>query len=333
MDTLQPIGSPYSFNLREINDVVATPPPKERSLRFASKKEQVVDMSVPSSIDTLLFKYGYVVIDRVTAKKAGQEELFLIKAMSPLGFHVFVKVDRSGVVSYDREDLSMHETLKGQHLPIAPSTKRGTYMTMGDSALVCKEGVCTLTHNPHSTNPIESEYTYTSQHHTESISCGNSIVSYPLISLGEIETNHKLVLSNTCQATTANRQRSYGVCTAQIDEFITNLAVLIETFNAVSSSQKAVATKLSRAIKELSALREKFLNEPPQNEEDLSTDRVIYHNLCIKDELSSQFLDKCSQFGDLNKKMKDIIGQLDDIKSTLNNWSKHIDQLEPVPCL
>lgn len=330
------IGTPCSINSRETNDnlgEVATPPPKERSLRFATKKEQPVDLTIPSSIDALLFKYGYTVIGRVSAKKRGQEDLLLIKAMSPLGFHVFVKIDRSGMVSYDREDLSMHETIKGQNLPIAPSTKRGTYMTMGDSALICREGVCTLTHNPHSVNPIETEYTYTSKHHTDSISCGKSIVSYPLVSIGEIEVNHKLVLRNTSLATTANRQRSYALCTSEIEGFIANLAVLIETFNEVSSSQKAVAGKLSLAIKELSAKREKFLDEPPQNEEELCTDRLVYHNLCIKDELSSQFLDKCSKFGDLNKQMKDIISQLEDIKTTLNGWTSHIDKLEPVPCL
>lgn len=285
------------------------------------------------TVDSTLFKYGYSVEDRINLTRPGHVPATFVKALSPMGFHIFVKIEDEGIISYSAKDLSLTEAVRGSSLPIPSSVKRGTYTNAGNSMIMCKDGICNIEHNPTSTNPIESQYIYTSQHHDETMTCPDSIIAYPVVTLGEITSNPQLVLRTTAATTTKIRQATYTKCQKEFDKFNKYLAEIITNYNSFASNQKHVATTLSRVINELSTKLDSYISDPPENSDDIAIQRIIRHNLEIKDNLSATFLDTSANFVEINKKMGEVLTKIEELNEILSVRFDSITELEQLPIL
>lgn len=174
-------------------------------------------------VELELKKRGYEPVQRYTFNHESRASECYIKCRSSYGFYVFVLIDERSMVSFSKSDLSIIEKKTMVLLDIPPSVKRGIYAnSSGDVVTECSGGICKLGHNPHSTEPIETNFTFVSPHVPNRIIPQGSILSYPVVRLSEIKLDMvpDPVLERTLGETVRMRSLAYTEAKEDIKNFM-----------------------------------------------------------------------------------------------------------------
>ena len=174
-------------------------------------------------VELELKKRGYEPVQRYTFNHDARPSECYIKCRSSYGFYVFVLIDECSMVSFSKSDLSIIENKTMVLTDIPSSVKRGIYSNAaGDVMTECSGGICKLGHNPVSSDPIETNFTFVSPHVPNRIIPQGSILSYPAVRLSEIKLDMvpDPVLERTLGETVRMRSLAYNEAKNDIKNFI-----------------------------------------------------------------------------------------------------------------
>ncbi len=303
------------------------------STRMSSSRLTAGEEGMLKSIDTELKRYGYEPIQRVTVQRNGQPQMTYIKARSPLGFYVFVEIDAAGYIKYSPTDLTMSESVRGTSLPISESYKRGAYDDLGNTMVICNEGVCKLDQDPDSTSVRETNFTFISETLNETILPEKSVLAYPIVRMKEIETNPGLVLRTTSAATARLRENAYRSCTNEIRSYMVHLEQLVKNSNTFATKQDQKARELAKALNQLMEYQNRFQQNPPKTNDEIIRQQRVTFNLEDRNDLSILLLNMCAKFKALSEIIKDVDLEVNQLNESLETRFGDLSAVKQPPQL
>lgn len=297
--------------------------------------------NIPSShnakfeiVELELKKYGYEPIQRFNFQNdSGKTECYL-KSRSPYGFFVFVLVDENSLISFSKDDLSIIENRKGVLTDIPESVKRGIYKNSnGDVIAECSDGICKLSHNPKSTDPIETTFTFVSPQTVSRVVPGGSVLAYPVVRMKEIKTSPKLVLERTLEETMRMRKIAYDKAKEDIRKFVEiQSAVKLITEQYIDKYNK-VRNILSREIPIHTANQNKFINDPPRTDSDINEFRRNEAQLSMINDIYVSYVTSTHEFRRFAKELNEIGGNIATLNERLDSFIITLETKVETPIL
>lgn len=269
------------------------------------------------SSEIALKSFGYTPIQRVTIE--GDHSVNYLKCQSPLGFYVYVLIDDGKVVSFNSNNLTAKEMVKGEVLPIPASLASGFYHDSGNVMVVCDQGMCQMTHDGAKVDPIVTNFSLVSESRSRLIVPEGSFLAYPLITMNELKANPKSVLTSTTIATNRLREIAYLKCHEQIRLFITRLNVLSENTNRFSQLQHEVASKLDTYIKDKTKEQLSITATPPKSSVIVEKQWNNLYNLNLRHSMIIKFLSVCSHFGELADRISEINAEIESLNEMMHS--------------
>lgn len=269
------------------------------------------------SAEIALKALGYTPVQRVTID--GNETINYLKCQSPLGFYVYVLIDDDKVVSFNSDNLTAKEMMKGEVLPIPESLTSGFYHDSGNVMVVCNQGMCQMTHDALKVDPVVSNFSLVSESRSRLLIPEGSFLAYPLITMSELKANPKSVLSSTTIATNRLREIAYLKCHEQIRLFISRLNTLSTNTNRFTNAQHDVASKLDTYIKAKTAEQLTITATPPKSSVMVETQWNNLYNLNLRHSMIIKFLSVCSHFGELADKISEINAEIESLNEMLKS--------------
>lgn len=305
MDVLNAIGTPRILTNNE----------QPQFAESNSKLQEFVKpttASCPSTqyeiIELELKKYGYEPVQRFSFQRDenSRSECY-IKSRSPYGFYIFILIDEDSLVSFSKNDLSIIENKKVTLVDIPESVKRGIYRNSnGDIIAECSEGICKLSHNPKSTEPIETTFTFVSPQSSSQIIPKGSVLAYPVVRMKEIRISPKLVLERTLEETMRMRKIAYDKAKEDIKKFVEiQSAVKIATENYIDKYNK-VRNVLSKEIPQYTAEQNKFITNPPRTDLDLNKFRKNEAQLSLINDVYISYVASTHEFRGFAQELNEI---------------------------
>ena len=313
--------------------------------RSVSKKSEIsqkssdsfgedVDMKDPSrhSSEITLKKFGYTPVQRVSIDNHDGSQHNNLKCQSPLGFYVFVLIDDDKIVSFSSDNLAAKEMAKGEVLPIPQSLSNGFYHDSGNVVVLCKEGLCEMKHDGLRVDPLVSNFSFVSETRSRVIVPENSFLAYPLISISEIKSNPKLVLTTTMTSTNRLREVAYLKCYQQIGLFVSRLNTLSTNTNLFIEQHKKIASELDSYIKSKTDAQMALASKPAKSSVDVERQWNNLYNLNLRHSMVVKFLGICAKYGELSEKITAINGEVESLNEILSSEfaSIEVDKHRPL---
>lgn len=267
------------------------------------------------SSEITLKSFGYTPIQRVTID--GEPQINYLKCQSPLGFYVYILIDDGKVVSFNSDNLTAKEMVKGEVLPIPASLASGFYHDSGNVMVVCNQGLCQMSHDGLKIDPVVTNFSLVSESRSRLLVPEGSFLAYPLITMSELKANPKSVLTSTTIATNRLREIAYLKCHEQIRLFINKLNVLSSNTNRFTQHQHEVASKLDTYIKAKTTEQLEITATPPKSSVTVERQWNNLYNLNLRHSMIIKFLSVCSHFGELADRIGEINAEIESLNEML----------------
>jgi hypothetical protein len=307
-------------------------PPSNTYRTTASPDQLMEDIDVPVSLsitddnrkddpnqyssEIALKSFGYTPVQRVLID--GEYPVNYLKCQSPLGFYIYVLVDDGKIVSFNSNNLTAKEMVKGEVLPIPDSLASGFYHDSGNVMVVCNQGMCQMSHDGAKVDPVVTNFSLVSESRSRLVVPEGSFLAYPLVTMNELKANPKSVLTSTTIATNRLREIAYLKCHEQIRLFISRLNVLASNTNRFTQLQHETASKLDTYIKAKTAEQLSITATPPKSSIVVEQQWNNLYNLNLRHSMIIKFLSVCSHFGELADKINEINAEIESLNEMMH---------------
>jgi hypothetical protein len=254
------------------------------------------------SADMALMINGFFPLKRIFFKNESGAQGCYVKSRSPDGFIVYINIDTGNLTKFGEDDLFVVETRHGHEVSLPSSYTRGAFqMAQGNVMTECNDGICHITSNPRSVDPVVTKYKFMSMGENPNIKPEGTVRYYPSVKLSEIESNIRRVLSRIENENIAAKTRAENVTSQQLKKFMDELKHFVE----VSNTYVLEHAKVHRDI-----------------EEELNKTKDMYNRLS-KDIKST---DKPSDMKRSLSKVKDKRDSLNDLSDDFQDLSFNITE-------
>jgi hypothetical protein len=201
------------------------------------------------SADMALMINGFFPLKRIFFKKESGTQGCYIKARSPDGFIVYIHIDTGNLTTFGDEDLFAVETREAHDVPIPSSYTRGAFqMAQGNVMTECNEGVCHITSNPRSIDPVITKYKFMTMDGNPNIKLEGTVRYYPSVKLSEIKSNIRRVLARIENENTAAKNRAEKITSQQLKKFMNELKQLVDISNTYVQEHAKIHRELEEEL-------------------------------------------------------------------------------------
>lgn len=330
MDILQSISTPKLSN--NFDEPMIVP---ELTLNTVVKPtNSYCSLNTYEITELELKRYGYEPVKRFNFQRENTGQECYIKARSPYGFYVFILIDENSLVSFSKNDLSIIENKKATLVDIPESIKRGIYRnSSGDVIAECHEGICKLSHNPKSTDPIETTFTFVSPQTSSQIIPKGSVLAYPVVRMKEIKVSPKLVLERTLEETTRMRKTAYDKAKEDIRKFLEIQAAVKTTTEAYIKRYNQVRNILSKEIPVYTEEQSKFITTPPKTDAELNKFRKNEAQLSLINDIYINYVSSTHEFRGFAQELNEIGGNIATLNEKLDRFIISLSTQVDMPIL
>lgn len=219
---------------------------KETENKEEMKKD--IEINVDQLIERELEGNGYIVVDRVMERYENGDGCIYVKTINPNGHVVFVEMDVDGYI-YNEKGSFITERVENANSSLVPTHSKMSAMECAKSDVCgvlfeCADGICTLTHKDHTTDPEEFNFRRLHSSSASFVDTTDAAAIYPIVRMSEIRYNPALTLkcvesctkrlTNKAQQTMSEEQeRTYLLDTQLQKEFSAFKGKFHEIHNAL----------------------------------------------------------------------------------------------------
>ncbi len=294
----------------------------------AHTSEPQLTLESRSLLDELLESCGYAPQDKIVI---ADNYIRYIKAINNQGHIVYIDIDTDyqDLSENSQDNIYVESKLPS---PIPYSIKMGSYeCTNGDTCGVifeCDGGLCSLTRDPDSLQPIE--HTLIPQNLSQSDDILDKIVNpvpYPVIRLSELKCAPDQVLKGLDIATRRLRNANYLQCAHDLSSLGHLIERLRSLYGTFSRKQHYIFETLGSTLRELGSYYFAYELDPSKVEQDPAQFNLLVYNLRRRQELIVELLMLCQSITSFHDVVSNQIKQLEEVN---NHIDKHFSGIDSV---
>lgn len=287
-------------------------------------------------VELSLKRRGYDPVQRYTFSHESKPSECYIKCRSQYGFYVFVLIDECSLVSFSKNDLAIVENRKANAVDIPASVKRGIYANaMGDVMAECSGGICKLGHNPQSTDPIETTFTFVNPNIPNRIIPQGSILSYPVVRLSEIKADlpNDVVLERALGETVRMRSLAYNEAKQDIKNFMLVKDGVSQITTIYAGKYNEIRDIISRDVPLYTERQHQFILNPPQTDDELTAQRMNEAQLAMINDTFVSYIASTHKFRALSRELNRIGQNIVELSEQLDTYILRLTSPVHLPIL
>ena len=287
-----------------------------------------------SLLEEILESCGYAPQDKILISDSSDNHYIrYIKAINNQGHIVYIDIDTDYQYlppsDNPPDNLYVESKLSS---PIPYSIKMGSYeCTNGDTCGVifeCDGGLCSLTRDPDSLQPVE--HTLIPLNLSQSDDILDKIINpvpYPVIRLGELKCAPDQVLKGLDIATRRLRNANYLQCAHDLSSLGSLIERVRSLYGTFSRKQHAIFETLGSTLRELGSYYFAYELDPSKVERDPAQFNLLVYNLRRRQELIVELLMLCQSITSFHDVVSNQIKQLEEVN---NHIDKHFSGIDSV---
>lgn len=281
-----------------------------------------------SLLDETLESCGYAPQDKIVI---ADNYIRYIKAINNQGHIVYIDIDSDYQDNAENPPDNLYVESKLPS-PIPYSIKMGSYeCTNGDTCGVifeCDGGLCSLTRDPDSLQPVE--HTLIPMNLSQSEDIMDKIINpvpYPVIRLSELKCAPDQVLKGLDIATRRLRNANYLQCAHDLSALGNLIERLRSLYGIFSKKQQYIFETLGSTLRELGSYYFAYELDPSKVERDPAHFNLLVYNLRRRQELIVELLMLCQSITSFHDVVSNQIKQLEEVN---NHIDKHFSGIDSV---